>query len=101
VRDFKRKVIQVGYHYDIPQRTKETIDNYVQHGIPMGGFLKSVFSNNLVGAVGSADNENYQSLKAIIQYMYCETPSICWGDVGIIKAWINHSGLKGMEVSDG
>lgn len=77
------------------ETTYKTIRNYVENGIPMGGFLTAVFSNDLLTAVAVADEENYAALKEIVIYAYNECPSECNGSKDKIDAWIEKGGLKG------
>jgi len=74
----------------IPQRFKESIDRYVQHGISTGSFLQSVLENDLKGAIGRADTEALLSLKDIVQYCYNEIPSECWGSKENVKDWLQN-----------
>lgn len=63
----------------IPERIKRSIDAYVTHRQPVGGFLQAVLSNQLFEAVGRADNESMAALREIIQYIYNEIPAKSWG----------------------
>jgi hypothetical protein len=76
------------YYANIPAITKDTMDRYANNGYPMGHFLTAVFSNDLVGAVNHADEQNLGNLKLIVQYMYNQLPSGCWGSKEAVKAWI-------------
>jgi len=88
-----------GYYDAIPELTKRTMDNYVNHGIPMGDFLQAVFRNDLIDAIGRADEQNMANLKLIVQYMYNQLPSDCWGSKERIKAWVENGGLNGRDES--
>ena len=46
----------------IPAHTKAALDRYVNDRLLPGGFLTAVLSNDLFGAVGSADSENLAAL---------------------------------------
>ena len=74
--------------YQIPQHTKEALDRYVQDRILPGGFLMSVLTNDLFGAVGRADSENLAALADIVKYVYNELPSGCWGSRDAVYAWV-------------
>jgi hypothetical protein len=87
------------YYDAIPSHTKYTMDAYVERGQPMGDFLNAVFTNNLIEAVGRADSDNSKALKLIVQYMYNQLPSECWGDKATIKAWIEMGGMQGRKAS--
>lgn len=72
----------------ISQHLIDSLDRYVQHRIPPGGFLTSVLENNLVGAVGKADFENQRNLVAICDYVYNQLPSTCWGSKEKVREWL-------------
>jgi hypothetical protein len=72
----------------IPRRTQDAIDAYVAHGVPPGGFLYAVLTNDLFGATGRADQENRAALLDICRYVYNEIPSACWGSTEKMLAWI-------------
>lgn len=71
------------------EHIKESLERYVEHKIPTGGFLEAVLSNNLVEAVGRADSENIQRLPEIVRYVYNKLPSSCWGSPEKVKEWLN------------
>lgn len=76
-------------HYPtIPQRTLDTIDNYVLHGLEPGGFVTAVLHNDLAGAVGTADSWNLAALPDIVRYVYNECPSDCWGNQNKVNAYL-------------
>jgi len=53
---------------------KETIDNYVSKGWEPGGFLLSVLANDLMGALGKADQQNRAAIFDITKYIYNDIP---------------------------
>jgi hypothetical protein len=53
-----------------------------------GDFLRAVLSNDLMGAVGRADDDNLRALPAIASYIYNELPGNCHGSREIVSAWI-------------
>lgn len=77
------------------QDTKDTIDRYVQFGIPTGSFLYAVLTNNLFEAMGKADDDNRENIWHICNYIYNEITYSCWGSKQNVDAWINKGGLKG------
>ena len=44
--------------YNIPAHTRYALTEFIERGIQVGGFLHSVLSNDLFGALGSADGDN-------------------------------------------
>jgi hypothetical protein len=64
---------------EIPQHHLHSIRLYVEHGCQPGSFLTAVLSNDLKGAVTSADTESLAALPAIVRYCYHELPWEVWG----------------------
>lgn len=79
----------------VPNRTLNSIDRWVIHGIAPGHFLTAVLTNNLREACAYADRENKAALCRIVQYCHNEIPSNCWGTKEIFK---NYEGNKDFEV---
>jgi hypothetical protein len=74
--------------YNIPSHTQYALTEFVERGIPVGGFLHSVLSNDLFGAVGSADSENLPALKDITGWIHMHAPQSCWGTEAKVLRWI-------------
>ncbi len=68
-------------------QTKAGIDRHVSHGVPTGSFLQAVLENNLMEAIGRADDDNRQDLYEICDYIYNEIPSTCHGSPQKVKDW--------------
>jgi hypothetical protein len=76
----------------------EAILLWVEHAEPhpdqMGGFFKSVLTNDLVGACSHADAANAMCLKAWALFLYNDVPSPCWGSEEKLQAWYVRHHLK-------
>ena len=70
---------------------------YVELGIPPGGFLRALFSNDLKGSFARADDENTKAMRAWVQFVYSEMPSCCQGSPAAVTAWIERGGLEGRQ----
>lgn len=57
------------------QDAKHSIDRYVERGFECGGFLTCVLENDLMGAMGRADDSSRVNLYAICNYVYNDIPS--------------------------
>ena len=79
------------------ETTKAGIDEFVQYGQPLGDFLTAVLQNNLVEAIGRADEENQRDIVEIVGYLYWEIPSSCWGSPEKVAKWIAQGGLEGQK----
>lgn len=72
----------------LPPRIRKAIDQFVWHGIPTGGFLRAVLSNDLMGAISQADPNSLSSIGLICQYVYNAVPSVCHGSREAVKSHI-------------
>jgi hypothetical protein len=72
----------------LPEDTQASIDRYVQHGIPTGGFLEAVICNDLHQAINRADETHMPIIPAIVGYLYAHCPSQCWGRPTSFREWI-------------
>lgn len=72
----------------VPNGLIDGLRHYSEKGIPTGGFLEAVLSNNLMQSVRRADVDSMASLQAICELVYWELPSSCHGTPEIVKAWI-------------
>lgn len=55
----------------------QSIDRYVEHQIPTGGFLKSVITNDLRMAFGMADEDNKMHMEGIVSFIVACLPLTC------------------------
>lgn len=67
---------------------KESIDRYVALGVPTGGFLEAVISNDLQEACGRADETSRLILFELVFYLHCACPAQCWGSREKYQSWI-------------
>jgi hypothetical protein len=63
------------------KHTKETIDNYINHGLDGGGFIRAVITNDLLGAISCGDSESIRDLKEITSYCFNRIPAEYYGSV--------------------
>lgn len=87
---------------DIKQSTLGALHRYAEEGIPTGGFLRAVLSNDLREAFGRADMENRATLYEIVSYCYNELPGSCWGSPERYEAWIaKHAESRAIAAAEG
>jgi hypothetical protein len=72
----------------VSTRMIDAIDDYIANKREHGGFLTAVLRNDLVEAVGRADDQNLHIIPAIVAYLYNEAPSRCWGSPERVDAWL-------------
>jgi hypothetical protein len=73
-------------NFYIPDRMMGGLTRYIEEGIMPGDFLTAVLENDLMEAVGRADDENAANLPAYIGYLYNVAPSNCFGSREKVKA---------------
>jgi hypothetical protein len=52
----------------------ESLERYVQHGVPVGDFLRAAICNDFMEVCGRADDDNQRNLPALAAYLYNEMP---------------------------
>ena len=77
------------YRELIPESTRGAIERYVVNRIRTGGFLYAVLTNDLRGAMATADNDNLAALKVIVGFLHNEVPGICWGSADRVRLWLD------------
>jgi hypothetical protein len=77
------------FHPDsCPAWARDSIDRYVQHGIPTGGCLRAVLSNDLMQAFSRADVETAKAMASIVSYIHNRVPGMAHGSEARVDAWI-------------
>jgi hypothetical protein len=71
------------------------VQRYIEHGIPPGGFLSAVISNDLREAASHADSTNRELLYEWVKFFANNAPQLCWGSLKSFNNWIEVGGLKG------
>lgn len=66
----------------------ESLTLYIERGVPTGGFLNAVLCNDLREASGRADVFNKHRIFELVQWLYNEAPSPCWGSPENVEAWL-------------
>lgn len=75
----------------IPTHTKEALDSYFLKGYEPGGFLMSILTNNLYGAVTSADVANRHAIWEIVKWLTTDpiVPIHSWGTKEHVSNWLD------------
>jgi len=79
---------------NIPKITREALDRYAVHHVPPGGFLRAVLSNDLMEAMGRADEENRAAIFDICAYIHNELPGNCHGSPDWVREWVKYPLLR-------
>lgn len=72
----------------VPLPTLQGLQRYAQRHCPVGHFLTAVLSNDLMEAVGRADEGNRAALADICTYVFNYLPIGCWGSPAKVQAWL-------------
>lgn len=81
----------------LPPHMQGGMQRYIENGIGPGDFMFAVLSNDLMGAMGRADDVNLYALPEYGRFLYNDAPANCFGSKEAVIAWIHHGGLKGLE----
>jgi hypothetical protein len=73
---------------EVPEHIIESLQRYIDHGVPTGGFLRAVIENDLYLSVSMADEINIRIIPAILAYLVNNAPTGCWGRTGIFDKWL-------------
>ena len=78
----------------IPTHTKEALDSYFLKGYEPGGFIVNILTNNLYGAVISADIANRHAIWEIVTWLTTDpiVPVRSWGTKDQVSNWLNDVG---------
>jgi|TARA_R110000751_G_scaffold88936_1_gene175649 hypothetical protein len=76
-------------YLDAPVHILDSINRYVEHRLPPGGFVTAVLSNDLTGAFNAADTDSEAGIRDILKYVRWEIPAESWGSPAKVAAWLN------------
>jgi hypothetical protein len=80
----------------IPPHMRPGVERYVMLGIPPGDFLRAVLRNDMMEALGRADEDNLAAMRGYAQFLYGYTPHGCYGSPEAYKRWVEQGGLRGI-----
>ncbi len=81
----------------LPEHLRKGVEEYIERGHIPGDFLSAVISNDLMQAFGHGDDMSKSALEGIIQFMWMEAPSSCWGSKDFMKKWAASGGREGRK----
>lgn len=79
----------------IPRNLADSIERYLMHGVPPGGFLSAVIRNNLRATYALGDPVSLSVLPTILMFLHWEAPGGSSGSPQIMDEWIRHNGEMG------
>lgn len=78
----------------LPGHIQGAMQRYIEKGIDPGSFLTAVLCNDLMGAMGKADEINRERLWDICCFVYNDAPSVCHGSIEAFQSWVHRGGLE-------
>ena len=67
---------------------KASLVRFRDHGIPTGGFLDAVLSNDLRAACVRADSGNVRAIPDIVAFVREQLPPAAWGSDRHVRSWL-------------
>lgn len=92
-QDFARRAFEAG----VPEHTVGGLARYIMHGVPPGDFLLAFLENDLMDALGRADDINRRAFFEIGSFLYSAAPRDCYRSRAKVEAWIKAGGLAGLR----
>jgi hypothetical protein len=74
---------------NIPTHTQKAIEDYLLYGYAPGGFLTSMFANDIFSAVYKADSANRHHLNEITKWIVTQAPVASKGSYKAVENWCN------------
>jgi len=81
----------------IPDHMHDGVSRYVLNGVPPGGFLTALLSNDLKETFSRADDANQRAVLDYIKLLYNYAPTGVWGSPAKVSDWITLGGWHGLE----
>ncbi len=76
-----------------PATLRPGLIRHILRGDFVGGFLTAFLENDLLGAVGRADETSFARLRELCQFIHIYSPRDCHGSREIVRAWQKRGGL--------
>ncbi len=75
------------YKDKVPSHLLQALVHWGQKECFTGDFLAAVLSNDLMGAIGRADEQSLAAIRHITMFVYNELPRDCHGSKARVKQW--------------
>lgn len=85
----------------IPTHMHDGIYNWIKYGYAPGDFLTAVLKNDLMEAMGRADEVNRLAMWDWCTYLYSYAPRGCFGSPASFSEWRKRGGLEGILKEEG
>ena len=81
-------------HRLVPDHLRESLESYVKHGRPAGGFLTACLANDLMEAYKRADHISMVAMPHIVAWLYSVAPRACYGSYEAVEQWQKLKGAR-------
>jgi hypothetical protein len=82
----------------LPEHIRYGMFRWIEFGNVPGHWMTMVLQNNLVQSFGFADSTNRERMSDIVNFIYNEAPSPCWGSEDKMKQWAESGGARGQNM---
>lgn len=77
-------------YFLLPPHMRGGMRDYLEKGIPPGGFLYSILCNDFMTAAGKADQINLAALPQYCLFLFNNAPTASWGSSENVQDWIDY-----------
>lgn len=81
------EMIERGRHL-VPPHMWDAVTGYYLHRFQPGSFMTALLSNDLMGALGRADDVNAANIQRWCQFLYNYTPAGSYGTPERVRQWL-------------
>jgi hypothetical protein len=81
----------------VPEHMRDGLILWIENGIMTGNFMTALMENDLMEAMGRADEVNQNSIKNWCVFLYTYSPRGCHGSPSRVAVWREHKGLSGID----
>lgn len=88
-----------GEYAALPDHIKQQLGDYIMFGHRVDGSLYFVLTNNLIGVLRTAADEELEFLFVLISWILTQPPACCHSSDLNYEKWIEIGGLSGLAAS--
>jgi len=78
----------------VPEHLRGGVQRYLERGIQPGHFLTAVFENDLMEAMGRADEISRAGIFGICMFLYNYAPRQSYGSRDAVSRWLRQGGMQ-------
>lgn len=89
----QEKVMALGDPRLLPDKYIPGLIRWIKDGIEPGHFIRACLKNDLLMAIGRADQTSLMSIEFLIGWLAAYAPDPCWGSEEKYEAWKSRGGM--------